>query len=432
MARKVRAGDAKLMSRTARETLRPNRKPYYRLIERGIALGYRKPSKGPGTWLVRRYIGNDSYTVINLVTADGRPIFADDHEDANGKTVLNFGQAQDAIRVHKNEPAKNTGSYTVAQAAQDYLDFLVSEGRADAAVRDAKTRIDAFILPTLGGLKVEALKPDQLRRWRTDLAKAPPRLRTRSDEKQKYRDGSNERARRATANRILTTLKALLNHAFDEEMVSSNKAWGRRVKPFEGADVARVRHLTIEEAARLVNACDPEFRPLVQAALQTGARYGQITGLKVSDFHPDVGTINFRTRKGTGEEKSSVCVLTDEGVSFFKHACAGRKDSELIFRKDNGREWLRSHQFRPMVAACKRAKIKHIGFHGLRHTWASLSVMSGVPLMVVAKNLGHSDTRMVERHYGHLAPSFVADAIRAGAPRFGFEPSNITPMRGGR
>jgi integrase len=60
-----------------------------------------------------------------------------------------------------------------------------------------------------------------------------------------------------------------------------------------------------------------------------------------------------------------------------------------------------------------------INFHGLRHTWASHAVMNGVPMLVVAKNLGHSDTRMVEKHYGHLAPSYVADAIRAGAPRFG-------------
>ena len=45
--------------------------------------------------------------------------------------------------------------------------------------------------------------------------------------------------------------------------------------------------------------------------------------------------------------------------------------------------------------------------------------MAGVPLLVVAKNLGHADTRMVEKHYGHLAPSYVADAIRAAAPRFG-------------
>ena len=38
--------------------------------------------------------------------------------------------------------------------------------------------------------------------------------------------------------------------------------------------------------------------------------------------------------------------------------------------------------------------------------------------MVVAKNLGHVDTGMVEKHYGHLASSFIAEAIRAGAQRF--------------
>ena len=47
--------------------------------------------------------------------------------------------------------------------------------------------------------------------------------------------------------------------------------------------------------------------------------------------------------------------------------------------------------------------------------------MNGVPLLVVARNLGHVDSRMVERHYGHLAPNYVADAIRAGAPKYGFK-----------
>ena len=55
----------------------------------------------------------------------------------------------------------------------------------------------------------------------------------------------------------------------------------------------------------------------------------------------------------------------------------------------------------------------------LRHTWASLTIMAGAPLMVVAQNLGHRDTRMVELHYGHLAHSFVADTIRRTAPNFG-------------
>jgi integrase len=97
---------------------------------------------------------------------------------------------------------------------------------------------------------------------------------------------------------------------------------------------------------------------------------------------------------------------------------------ERDIRDHDDGAWHDSEQNRPMLEACERAKIAPaIGFHGLRHTWASLAAMNGTPLMVVAKNLGHSDTRMVEKHYGHLAPSYVADAIRAGAPKFGFKPS---------
>jgi integrase len=94
-----------------------------------------------------------------------------------------------------------------------------------------------------------------------------------------------------------------------------------------------------------------------------------------------------------------------------------------LLTKADAAPWKPAHQARPMVEACKRAKIAPpVSFHVLRHTWASLAVMAGGPLMVVARNLGHSDTRMVEKHYGHLAPSYVADAIRAAAPKFGIKP----------
>jgi len=84
-----------------------------------------------------------------------------------------------------------------------------------------------------------------------------------------------------------------------------------------------------------------------------------------------------------------------------------------------------------MKEARARAKIAPaITFHILRHTWASLAVMAGVPLMVVAKNLGHSDTRMVEKHYGHLAPSFITEAIRAGAQRGNVkDDKRVVPLR---
>jgi hypothetical protein len=56
--------------------------------------------------------------------------------------------------------------------------------------------------------------------------------------------------------------------------------------------------------------------------------------------------------------------------------------------------------------------------------------MNGVPLMVVAKNLGHASTTMVEKHYGHLAPSYIVDAIRLGAPKFGFVAGKVVPLSG--
>jgi len=275
------------------------------------------------------------------------------------------------------------------------------------------------ILPSLGDLVVTELTAEQLRKWLATMAAAPAQSRPKNGKARfKAAPTTDEgiRARRATANRVLTMLKAALNHAYDEGHVENRDAWGRKLKPFKNVEVARVRYLSIAEAERLINASDPDFRPLVRAALETGARYGELVRLEVQDFNPDAGTVAIRRSK-TGKVRH--IVLTDDGTAFFRQHCAGRGGHELIFVRASGAAWKRSDQGRPMTDAVARAKITPaITFHGLRHTWASLAAMNGVPLMVVAKNLGHVDTAMVEKHYGHLAPSFIADAIRAGAPRF--------------
>ena len=165
---------------------------------------------------------------------------------------------------------------------------------------------------------------------------------------------------------------------------------------------------------------DGEFRPLVQAALFTGCRYGELARLTAEDFNHATGTLHI-TKSKSGKPRH--VILTDEGVRFFAGLAAGRSSADLLFRAPRGGPWLKACQQRPMRIACERARIKPaVGFHALRHTWASLAVMNGTPLLVVAKNLGHAGTKMVEQHYGHLAPSYVADEIRKGAPRFGFKP----------
>jgi integrase len=389
-------------------------KPYFRLIEPGLHLGYRKLPSGPGTWIKRQYVEKGRYTTENLRAADGTLILADDYEDADGARILNFAQAQQAARGPRGR-RRSAEAYTVGDAMEDYLSSLENEGRALHSINDTRYRAQAFILPTLGNVKLATLTSERLRRWRDGISNASPRLRTRNGEQQKHRPVTSEdakRARRATANRTWTPLRAALNHAFHEGKIDSDLAW-RNVKPFRRVDSARIRYLSIADAKRLINGCDPNFRPLVQAALQTGCRYGEICRLRVHDFNPDAGTLSIRQSK-SGMARH--VVLPDEAQSFFMQLTAGRSGAEPMF----GKVWGQSHQIRRMNEACQRANISPaVSFHALRHSWASHSVMNGMPLMVVARNLGHSDTRMVEKHYGHLAADFVADAVRKSAPRFG-------------
>jgi len=422
MARKVK--DKALDSREARGKLQPRGKPYWRQIEQRLHLGFRRIKGKAGTWWVRHYIGAQTYEIEPLGIAD-------DLSDADGVAVINFWQAQDKARermvTRAHAAAGKTGPLTVKDAIEQYLDRLEGNGRN---TYDARRRADAHIVPKLGAVECASLTADMLHKWHVGLAKEPPRLRTANGEAQKHAIASGDveavRRRRVSANRVLVILKAALNHGWKEGKVASDSAW-RRVSPFTSVSAARSRYLTVAEAQRLINAADPEFRPLVEAALQTGCRYGELCQLAVSAFDPDSGTLHVRKSKSG---KPRHVVLTDEGTALFTRLAAGRLGHELMLRKSNGEPFGKSHQAKPMAEACRRAKITpRISFHGLRHSWASLAVMAGVPLMVVAKNLGHRDTRMCELHYSHLAPSYVADAIRAGAPRFGMvTTTNVTPL----
>lgn len=418
MARKMR--DAALDSREARRKLMVRGRPYWRAVGKGLHIGYRRLKTGDGTWWRRTFTGGagDGAYALQAIGA------ADDTQDSNGVTVIDFWQAVERAREHVGK----AGPLTVAQAIEAYLQFLDTNRKTG---RDARWRAEALILPELGEVEVRALTADTIRKWHGALAKVPARLRTKPGEKQNHRESSDDgeaiRRRRSTANRTLTILKAALNRAWREkpEQIPSTGAWSR-VEPFEGVDAARVRYLTVAEAQRLINASPPDFRSLVEAALQTGARFSELARLTVKDFNPDTGTVHVRTSKSG---KGRHIVLTDEGANFFARACAGRASGDFILTKASGERWGKSNQARPIAEASVNAKIKPaINFHGLRHTYASLAIMSGAPIMVVARNLGHADTRTVERHYGHLAPSFIADSIRAHAPRFEIDNSNITPL----
>ncbi len=422
-----------LRDREARRKLPTRSEPHWRLVENGLHLGYRKIPKG-GTWAARRFTGDRHYKEFRIGLAD-------DAQEANGKTVFSFDQAQNVARDwHEGEKRKESGEeeivdgrYTVDDAMRDYMKHYSIEGKGVYATQSS---INAHIIPALGKTEVAKLSTRKIVDWHKNLADAPAMLRTsRAAEKRNIREHNEKdadaiRRRRATANRVLTILKAALNYAWKDGKVASDTAW-RKVRPFKNVDAPVVRYLSEDECRRLINACPEDLRSLVNAALMTGCRYSELTRLIVNDFNPDAGTVTIRLSKSG---KVRHIVLTDEGKTFFENTIINKQGTDLIFLRMCGLAWGNSHQKRPIIEACKNAKIKPaISFHVLRHTHGSILAMKGVPMPVIAKQLGHADTRMTEKHYAHLSPSYVADTIRQNFPTLGIvKNSNVTSLTGKR
>ena len=412
MARTVR--NPKIDSRSARSKLAVRREPYWAAIAPGRHLGYRRLGPEGGTWLAKQ---RDPETGARRHKALGA---ADDVLD-EGKGILTYAAAQEEARAffaspwrrsgdsEPDEDVVDVGPYTVKRAIDDYITWLETNRKAPGSARD---KADAHILAALGDVEVAKLTTKRLRAWLKTVAESPARLRTAKGKAQKFKAAATEedekRARRATANRVWTVLRAALNMAWREQKVPSRAAW-ERVKPLPDADANAERYLSADESRRLLNACAEDFRNIVRAALLTGARYSELCRLRVDDFNADSTSLRVRVSKS----KWRWIPLDADGAAFLTSMTRGRPRDGRIFLKSTGQPWNTAHQIRPIGDASAAAKLDPpANFHCLRHTWASHRVMAGVPLLVVAQVLGHADTRMVEKHYGHLAPSYVRDMIR--------------------
>ena len=416
-----RIRDKNFESREARSKLKVSGKPYWKAIGRALHLGYRK-GKRDGSWVKRVYVGNQNYKTETFARAD-------DYADADGFDVLDFWQAQEAVRVDRPTGSalrRKPGAFTVADAVAEYLASL----RGKPSQRNAENSLNAHVLPLLGEHAVTGLRDDDYRDWLHKVAESPARRRSakgavlyRDDD---LNDPETVRKRQATASNVWGQFRAALNLAHDRRKVppTAKEEW-ERIEGFKGVNVPRQRFLTVPEVRRLLNATEADFRVLVRAALETGARYSELSRLDVLDYNTDTGMLHVRKSK-VGKDRH--IRLTEAGRAFFQQLAVGRPGSAPLL----GRRWGAGQATRLMAEASKRASLDPpIVLHGLRHTWASLALMNGASPMAVAKVLGHANTRMVERTYGHISDQFVAEEIEAKGPRYGIEdtPSNVVAVR---
>jgi hypothetical protein len=290
MARSLK--NAELDSRNARLKLKRGKKPRFTTVGLGLSLGYRR-TKTNGTWVFRKSDGKGGMHTKAIGVAD-------DYVEADSETVLNYWQAVDRVReLAKTSRGSAPGSITVQEAFDSYLPTL--EAKNVRSAHTTKGRVNKHILPRLGTFRVVDLTRTQLDGWKSSLVK-------KSDDKEEVRKSKD------SANRVLTMLKAFLNHAWndDDNAISSDQAW-RKVKPFK--DVARPREVRFSpsQAQKLIQSIeDPKFAKLVEGGYATGGRYEELTGAKVAHFDRDGGFLTV-----SGKTGSRPIILQTSAVKMF-------------------------------------------------------------------------------------------------------------------
>jgi integrase len=391
MARRIRSNA--LENRTGRERLPIAKKPVFVRIGSGISLGYRR-NKTAGTWVLKVADGKGGAKTSAVGTAD-------DNADADGISILNYWQAQELAK--KKASATTDGAapafLTVRMAADFYLDVL--KGRNPRTAADTRGRLEKHFLPKFGSQLVTTLTRTKLDGWLTSMIKV-------SD------DTETVRRSKDSANRVLSMVKALLNHAVRDpsNRITDDSAW-RLVKPFHGVSKPRdIRYTAIEVRRLIDSAPDTDTANIIKGCYLTGARYGELAEARIGHFDAGNGSL----RINVGKTGSRNVILQTSAIGFFSSITQGRSSNDYIFVRTDGTRWKRSDQTRPIKEALRAAGLPIEGsLYALRHTYVSMAIEGGMPLNVIADNCGTS-VRMIEKTYAKILAEKRRDFIERGAP----------------
>jgi len=229
-------------------------------------------------------------------------------------------------------------------------------------------------------------------------------------EVQDYAARKTEKLSAKSVNNHLTVLRRLL-------IVAKKRGLIEAVPEIEWLKVPRpdFDFLSFEEGARLTAATDPQWKGMVVTAMKTGLRQGELLALRWEDIDLVSGLLRVRRSVTRGvvtvpkSGKGREVPLGDEVLAVLKAERHLR--GPLVFCTADGRMFKKNECKHPIWRACKRAGLRQISWHVLRHTFASHLVMRGAAMKVVQELLGHATIEMTNR-YSHLSPEVPRDAVR--------------------
>lgn len=275
---------------------------------------------------------------------------------------------------------------TFSELAEYWLENYSRIENAPSQYGKNRERLGNHLLPFFGDCEITNITPRMI------------------DEYKNSKFGS---LKRSTINRTLAILRKMFNDAIRWGFIHTSPM--RKVKQLR-EDEQGFDYYSEDEMRSFLENCPPSFKSNAELACYTGMRYGEIIALRKKNVDLKRGIICVeRSANGSTKSRKVRYIPINSKLMKVLEEQMKKTDSELVFPDENGQ--MRSTDFRTeMKNAAKKAGLRKIRFHDLRHTFASNFVIKGGNLLSLQKILGHSTISMTLR-YAHLAPDFMASEI---------------------
>jgi integrase len=320
-------------------------------------------------------------------------------ERISGTPILNTKMAaENAEREHiqrlltspATPPAPPKEVPTFAKFAEEFMANYSEANNKPSEVQSKRTILKCHLLPAFSGKKLDVIQQREIEAYKSAKLKASLAPKT--------------------VNNHLTILRRILSLAAEWGVLTHTPPvkWLKTPEP-------EFDFLDFDEAARLEKGAKGEWAAMITVGLTTGLRLGELLALRWEDVDLVRGRLLVRRAVARGvvgtpkSGKSREIPLNEKAHAALKRQRHLR--GELVFCDDAGRMLRKGSCKWPLWSACKRAGLRRIGWHALRHTFASHLVMRRAPLKAVQELLGHSTIEMTMR-YSHLSPDVRKDAVR--------------------
>jgi integrase len=357
---------------------------------------------------------------------------------ADGRTVRIFGVpttiglpdtragAERAERLHLDRVLK-TGEVSQTPPppkecpkVSDFVPIYLDASRLQNKPASVDAKVVALrhhIVPAIGHLRLDQVTYAVIEDLKLALSRKAAHPRNRDGKKPKSRprlrslesQEPKPTFKAKSINNVLTVLRRMLVIARKRGLIATVPEIDWLKVPPDEFDF-----LDFEEADRLLAAVDAEWRTMVLVALRTGMRMGELIALRWQDMDLVAGKVTVKQnavkgRLGTPKSgKAREIALSNDTIAALKAHRHLR--GPLVFCRMDGRMLKYTELRHPLWRACRKAGLRSVQWHALRHSFASHLVMRGVPLKAVQDLLGHSTIQMTMR-YAHLAPHVTREAV---------------------